>query len=207
MFNDYSNEVRMKVNSSVSGTLVKKYKKSFFTSFDLSSVKAEKLFSESPKMKKSSMNCDMPVVVIQCMLAGGKSNTNVIAEVMWKEDFDKMFENGEEETDWRMERNVKTLSRMYEELSDKEVAEHHALQEYKKIGTVEEYRDAIEMQRKNKPNLWGDGVGDNGEIIYDMYDCPNCGKSYEIDYEKYKYCPECGQAIDWEMEYEKGEPK
>lgn len=30
-----------------------------------------------------------------------------------------------------------------------------------------------------------------------MYDCPNCEKSYEMDYEKYDYCPNCGQAIDW----------
>ncbi len=30
-----------------------------------------------------------------------------------------------------------------------------------------------------------------------MYDCPGCGESYEIDGEKYDYCPNCGQAIDW----------
>lgn len=47
------------------------------------------------------------------------------------------------------------------------------------------------------PNTWGDGCDDEGRIIYDMYDCPNCGKSYEIDYEKYDHCPACGQAIDW----------
>lgn len=68
---------------------------------------------------------------------------------------------------------------------------------YKKIGTVEECREARERQRAKKHNIWGDGVGDDGEIICDMYDCPNCGKSYEIDYEEYKYCPNCGQAIDW----------
>lgn len=34
-------------------------------------------------------------------------------------------------------------------------------------------------------------------VICDMEDCPKCGESYEIDYEKYKYCPNCGQAIDW----------
>lgn len=77
--------------------------------------------------------------------------------------------------------------------------------QYRSIGTVEECRDAMERQREKKPNFWGDGVGDDGEIIYDMYDCPNCGKSYEIDYEEYKYCPECGQAIDLEMECEDDE--
>lgn len=70
-------------------------------------------------------------------------------------------------------------------------------QEYRSIGTVEECREAVERQKEKKPNFWGDGVGENEEIIYDMYDCPHCGKSYEIDYEEYKHCPECGQAIDW----------
>lgn len=73
------------------------------------------------------------------------------------------------------------------------------IQMYHKIGTVQECLEAVERQRAKKPNIWGDGVGDDGEIIYDMYDCPNCGKSYEIDYEEYKYCPNCGQAmkIEW----------
>ncbi len=31
-------------------------------------------------------------------------------------------------------------------------------------------------------------------MIYDMYDCPNCGKSYEIDYHDYKFCPEFGEV-------------
>ena len=70
------------------------------------------------------------------------------------------------------------------------------LAEYEKIGTVDECREAMEKQRAKKPNIWGDGVGDDGETIYDMYDCPNCGESYEIDYDNYKHCPKCGQAID-----------
>lgn len=71
------------------------------------------------------------------------------------------------------------------------------IQQYRAIGTVEECREAMERQIGKKPYLWGDGLDDEGELIYDMYDCPNCGKSYEIDYEEYKHCPECGQAIDW----------
>ncbi len=71
------------------------------------------------------------------------------------------------------------------------------IQQYRAIGTVEECREARERQRGKKPNAWGDGYDDDGNMIYDMYDCPNCGKSYEIDYDNYKYCPECGQAIDW----------
>lgn len=48
-----------------------------------------------------------------------------------------------------------------------------------------------------KPAIWGDGYDDEGNLIYDMYDCPNCGKTYEIDYDDYKCCPNCGQVIDW----------
>ena len=70
------------------------------------------------------------------------------------------------------------------------------IQQYRAIGTVKECREARERQIPKPPNIWGDGYDNEGNIIYDMYDCPNCCKSYEIDYHDYKYCPECGQAID-----------
>lgn len=68
-------------------------------------------------------------------------------------------------------------------------------------GTVEEMQKAMEKQKANEPYIWGDGCSD-GYPVYDMYDCPGCGKSYEIDGEKYDYCPNCGQAIDWSEEIE-----
>lgn len=74
------------------------------------------------------------------------------------------------------------------------------IQQYRAIGTVEECREARERQESKTPNIWGDGCDSDGNIIYDMYDCPNCGKSYEIDYHDYKHCPECGQALR-EAEY------
>lgn len=70
------------------------------------------------------------------------------------------------------------------------------IQQYRAIGTVEECREARERQRAKVPNIWGDGYDDEGNMIYDMYDCPNCGKSYEVDYDNYKFCPNCGQAIE-----------
>lgn len=70
------------------------------------------------------------------------------------------------------------------------------LKKYQSVGTVEECREAVEKQRAKKPNIWGDGYS-NGEMVYDMYDCPNCGKSYELEYQEYDRCPNCGQAIDW----------
>lgn len=74
------------------------------------------------------------------------------------------------------------------------------LKEYKDIGTIEECREAAEKQKAKKPDLWGDGYDSEGEIIYDMYNCPNCGKSYEVEYEEYGYCPNCGQRILWEQD-------
>ena len=68
--------------------------------------------------------------------------------------------------------------------------------QYKKIGTVKECQGAVEKQKAKKVGVWGDGVGDDGEILYDMYTCPNCEKDYENDYHDYEYCPECGQRMD-----------
>ncbi len=70
------------------------------------------------------------------------------------------------------------------------------IQKYRALGTVEELREAREKQRVKTPYIWGDGYSD-GYPVYDMYDCPNCGESYEIDGEKHDYCPNCGQSIDW----------
>lgn len=70
------------------------------------------------------------------------------------------------------------------------------LREYEAIGTVKECQAAMEKQKPQPPQIWGDGYDKEENIIYDMYDCPGCGRSYEID-DKYRHCPECGQAIDW----------
>ena len=64
------------------------------------------------------------------------------------------------------------------------------------IGALKLAISALEKQVPEKANIWGDGYSD-GELVYDMYDCPNCGKSYELDYQEYLHCPSCGQAIDW----------
>lgn len=79
------NNTNIKVNA-VSGTLVKNYQKSFFTRFQINSPYSENLLCDNPKIKGKN------AVVIQCMCAGGKNGNEIIAEVMWKEDFDKMFE-------------------------------------------------------------------------------------------------------------------
>lgn len=55
---------------------------------------------------------------------------------------------------------------------------------------------ALEKQRMKTPNYESDGYW-NGELVYDTWICPCCSKAYEVDYDNYKYCPECGQAIDF----------
>lgn len=57
---------------------------------------------------------------------------------------------------------------------------------------VETLQELVDKATPTKPSCWGDG--------YDIYDCPKCGESYEIDYEKYDHCPECGQKLDWSDE-------
>lgn len=61
--------------------------------------------------------------------------------------------------------------------------------------------EALEKQIPQKPILQADGYYD-GELVYDTWLCPNCDTAYEVDIEKHKYCPNCGQAIDWSEEGE-----
>ena len=44
--------------------------------------------------------------------------------------------------------------------------------------------NALRKQIPELPNIWGDGYAD-GEPVYDMWDCPYCGKTYEIEGEQY----------------------
>ena len=54
---------------------------------------------------------------------------------------------------------------------------------------------ALEKQIPKKPNIEGDGYAD-GQLVYDTWICPCCENHYEIDYDNYEYCPNCGQHID-----------
>lgn len=55
--------------------------------------------------------------------------------------------------------------------------------------------DVMEKQIPKEPCYSGDGYY-NGEIVIDTWECPCCGKEYEVDYDDYEYCPNCGQHID-----------
>ena len=96
MFNSCSyrgGDTNIKVNA-VSGTMVKNFTKSFFLRFQIGSGMEDCLFSKEPKLKRGCGRDNfVPVVVIQSMIIGEKL---MLAEVMWKEDFDAMFEDGKE---------------------------------------------------------------------------------------------------------------
>ena len=57
------------------------------------------------------------------------------------------------------------------------------LREYKKLGTLEEVRDAVERQQALEPSPM---LGIYGKI----YECKECGNELEMYSE---YCPFCGQ--------------
>ena len=81
---------------------------------------------------------------------------------------------------WRMT-NREVYERDYEEL-----------EQYRKIGTVKECREAVEKQEPKKPEV--------SDSDYDYYKCPVCGAYiWATDcVQDHNYCLNCGQAIDWE---------
>ena len=81
------------------------------------------------------------------------------------------------------------------------------IQQYRKIGTVEECREAREKQipKKPKDSLKIDPVIDGNGAYVDADTtvyllCPNCGEMVGIDENVDKFCHECGQAIDENLE-------
>lgn len=62
----------------------------------------------------------------------------------------------------------------------------------------EEFKNRGKAQ---KVLYFGDGFAD-GHIVYDMAECPSCGKTYQEDYSGWldPYCSHCGQKLDWSYE-------
>lgn len=57
-------------------------------------------------------------------------------------------------------------------------------------------KKSIYRRIPSAPYLFGSGYTSGRTVIWDMWVCPGCAKSYSMD-KKYSYCPNCGQAIDW----------
>ena len=76
------------------------------------------------------------------------------------------------------------------------------IQQYRKIGTVEECRKAVEKQKPKKPRLnykpkfFGKAT----------YTCPRCGncclEEFANERQNNRYCWDCGQAIQWDENLE-----
>ena len=81
------------------------------------------------------------------------------------------------------------------------------IQQYREIGTVEELRKAVEKQKPKAPKdeLKINPVIDCNEAYTDAditvyLLCPNCGEMVGINENIDKFCCECGQAIDENLE-------
>lgn len=74
------------------------------------------------------------------------------------------------------------------------------VQKYRKIGTVEECREAVEKQTAKKPTLidykkYANFV-DNVDFLQDAYWCPNCKRVVRSG----SFCRDCGQKLGWSDE-------
>lgn len=67
----------------------------------------------------------------------------------------------------------------------------------KKGFTFKSLIEAREKQELKKPIYEGDGYDPEGNIIFDEWMCPCCDARYEVDYDEYDFCPNCGQKLDW----------
>lgn len=68
------------------------------------------------------------------------------------------------------------------------------IQKYKEIGTVEECRAAVEKQKVKLPDGGRDIDG------RDYLICPNCCAIVADGEWTAKFCPDCGQKVDWSDE-------
>lgn len=94
-------------------------------------------------------------------------------------------------------------SESYMDALDVAIKALEEIQEYRKIGTVEECREAVGKSKAKKPVPDENAYTIDGITVYDTWYCPNCGHQFERYYDEYKCCPECGQKIDWTNETEK----
>lgn len=69
------------------------------------------------------------------------------------------------------------------------------LARYEDTGLIpDQIMDLVERDTEKEPQYEGDGYSE-GEMVYDIWICPNCGTKYEVDYDDYDFCPDCGQRI------------
>ena len=76
-------------------------------------------------------------------------------------------------------------------------ANSHYYKKYRDDQDIYLIKAIVKKEIPKKPYLESDGYAD-GYPVYDTWICPRCGHNYEVDSDKFDYCPKCGQRIDWE---------
>lgn len=94
-------------------------------------------------------------------------------------------------------KEIKIREAQFARLSEGYLSDLTLLRDYQAIGTLEECRVAAERMKPKKPTYDGDGYSPDGTFVWDEWLCPNCNSRYEVDYDNYDYCPNCGQHLDW----------
>ena len=82
---------------------------------------------------------------------------------------------------------------MREYWEHRQVAEYlKEIQQYREIGTVEEFKTLKEKAEPKK-------IVFSREFLWAGKRCPSCNAValYEMVEKRYKYCPNCGQKLDW----------
>lgn len=98
---------------------------------------------------------------------------------------------------------LETIKKLSDRKMTTEVLENYMQFEdecVKKGFTFKSVIEAREKQIAKKPTYEGDGYAPDGTLVYDTWICPCCDKRYEVDYDDYDYCPNCGQKLDWSDE-------
>ena len=74
------------------------------------------------------------------------------------------------------------------------------------IERLETVKSELEKMIPTQPRYEADGYY-NGALVYDMAYCPKCDHDFEYNINDWgsKFCPDCGQALDWSVGEEGGE--
>ena len=97
------------------------------------------------------------------------------------------------------ERKIAIFSRSYMESMRKSLRDAIERLDDASVGSLweEPKREYCQKEIPQKPTFDGDGYAPDGTAVWDEWICPCCGSRYEVDYDEYDYCPNCGQRIDW----------
>lgn len=94
---------------------------------------------------------------------------------------------------------LETIKKLSDRKMTSEVLENYMQFEDECVKKGFAFKSVIEAREKQiakKPTYEGDGYAPDGTLIYDTWICPCCDKRYEVDYDDYDYCPNCGQKLD-----------